>query len=378
MSVLEIDENIPQIKIEESSAGTSGNLKFENIIENSEAPEKINEKVYEDISEVTKHNKSIAKTWIPVAGAVLIVALGGYAVWSHQPSQMYSKISKIAAEAYQNGNYLVAEEQYSKLSEYGALDVEMYTNLADSYINTNQHDDAVSILKKALAEYPDDKALSSRLEEIYPSVQISPAIGTYNEPIVVELASSGVDIYYSIYGSCEAGDNIKYDSPFTLDENGEYTIDAYCKTTEGYSGPTNSVTYVIDIEEETETVSEDAESDIEETQNDSGEFDVAAEYAQYPNTMIEIQSAERQDMGEYSVFEAKVYHGHTSDKPEGDARTETVKISNSAWLNYVDYNYGKIPVRDAYKFLPYIGMLNATTDENGVITQFDFILGSQK
>ena len=98
---------------------------------------------------------------------------------------------------------------------------------------------------------------------------------------------------------------------------------------------------------------------------------------QHPKAMVVIQTADRQKTGDYSTFAAKAYYSHSSDTPEGDSTDVIVKISNRAWMHYIDKKLPDALVTDAYHFLPHIGILNPTFDDDGVITKFDFILGSQ-
>ena len=105
--------------------------------------------------------------------------------------------------------------------------------------------------------------------------------------------------------------------------------------------------------------------------------DLATLFQQHPKAMVVIQTADRQKTGDYSTFAAKAYYSHSSDTPEGDSTDVTVKISNRAWMHYIDKKLPDALVTDAYHFLPHIGILNPTFDDDGVITKFDFILGSQ-
>lgn len=105
--------------------------------------------------------------------------------------------------------------------------------------------------------------------------------------------------------------------------------------------------------------------------------DLVSLFQQYPKAMVVIQTADRQKTGDYSTFAAKAYYSHSSDTPEGDSTDVTVKISNRAWMHYIDKKLPDALVTDAYHFLPHIGILNPTFDDDGVITKFDFILGSQ-
>ena len=105
--------------------------------------------------------------------------------------------------------------------------------------------------------------------------------------------------------------------------------------------------------------------------------DLVTLFQQHPKAMVVIQTADRQKTGDYSTFAAKAYDSHTSDTPEGDSYDVTVKISNRAWMHYIDKKLPDALVTDAYHFLPHIGILNPTFDDDGVITKFDFILGSQ-
>ena len=105
--------------------------------------------------------------------------------------------------------------------------------------------------------------------------------------------------------------------------------------------------------------------------------DLVTLFQQHPKAMAVIQTADRQKTGDYSTFAAKAYYSHSSDTPEGDSVDVTVKISNRAWMHYIDKKLPDALVTDAYHFLPHIGILNPTFDDDGVITKFDFILGSQ-
>ena len=105
--------------------------------------------------------------------------------------------------------------------------------------------------------------------------------------------------------------------------------------------------------------------------------DLVTLFQQHPKAMVVIQTADRQKTGDYSTFAAKAYYSHSSDTPEGDSTDVTVKISNRAWMHYIDKKLPDALVTDAYHFLPHIGILNPTFDDDGVITKFDFILGSQ-
>ena len=318
---------------------------------------------------------------VPVlAASVLIVAAvlaAGYTAWNNTPARQTEMLRSAGDTAYAAKDYSAAEESYTKLLSYGTQSPDIYLHLADIYYNESDHEKAINVIKEALAAYPEDSDLAAAMDRLCPVVVITPNGGTYGEAVSVNLSvNGGNDIYYILTADGAAGTEIKYEAPITLDTNGTYKIDAYGVAGDGYKGDAVSATYTINIEPE--TVPETEAPQETETQNDSGEFSFAAEYAEYPDTLVEIQTSDRQDMGDYSVFPAKVYHSHNGDKPEGDPKEVSIKISNSAWLHYIDYDYGSIPVKDAYAFLNYIGLINATTDENGIVTKFDFILGSQK
>ena len=315
-----------------------------------------------------------------LAASVLIVVAvlaAGYTVWNNTPARQTEMLRSAGDTAYAAKDYSAAEESYTKLLSYGTQSPDIYLHLADIYYNESDHEKAINVIKEALAAYPEDSDLAAAMDRLCPVVVITPNGGTYGEAVSVNLSvNGGNDIYYILTADGAAGTEIKYEAPITLDTNGTYKIDAYGVAGDGYKGDAVSATYTINIEPE--TVPETEAPQETETQNDSGEFSFAAEYAEYPDTLVEIQTSDRQDMGDYSVFPAKVYHSHNGDKPEGDPKEVSIKISNSAWLHYIDYDYGSIPVKDAYAFLNYIGLINATTDENGIVTKFDFILGSQK
>ena len=318
---------------------------------------------------------------VPVlVASVLIVAAvsaAGYTAWNNTPARQTEMLRSAGDTAYAAKDYSAAEESYTKLLSYGTQSPDIYLHLADIYYNESDHEKAINVIKEALEAYPEDSDLTAAMDRLCPVVVITPDGGTYGEAVSVNLSvNGGNDIYYILSADGVAGSEIKYEAPITLDTNGTYQIDAYGVAGDGYKGDAVSATYTINIEPE--TVPETEAPPETEAQNDSGEFSFAAEYAEYPDTLVEIQTSDRQDMGDYSVFPAKVYHSHNGDKPEGDPKEVTIKISNNAWLHYIDYDYGSIPVKDAYAFLNYIGLINATTDENGIVTKFDFILGSQK
>ena len=107
-------------------------------------------------------------------------------------------------------------------------------------------------------------------------------------------------------------------------------------------------------------------------------FDFKSEIARYPDTMAVIESKTRKMDGDVATFKARIYHKHDKDKPVGDYFEATIRIHDHAWLHYKDQSLPDIWAKDAYNFLPTINIMNPTMNEDGVITKFDFILGSQK
>nr|MCR5008718.1 hypothetical protein [Oribacterium sp.] len=309
--------------------------------------------------------------------AIAVVSLLGYYSWNNKPENRAVRILKDAESAYSSGDFEKAEGLYSQYMELGDAETETLIHMADTYVNRNRHDEAVDIIKGALDAHPESEALQKAYNDLDPVISFSEAGGTFDSPISVGLSASGnCDIYYTLKTADGTEDLSKYYLPIILEENGTYEVEAYGQTADGYKGSSVTETYVIDIVPEEEETEESVEETVEET--DNGEFSFAKEYESYPDTLVEIQTKDRKDMGDYSVFEAQVYHEHDKDVPVGESRTETIKISNKAWLHYKDFNPNEVRAIDAYVFLKYIGILNARTDEDGIVTDFDFYLGKQR
>ncbi|MBP3803391.1 MAG: zinc-ribbon domain-containing protein [Oribacterium sp.] len=314
---------------------------------------------------------------VGAAAAVVVLSLISLFAWNNKPENRAARILKDAESAYSSGDFEVAEGLYSQYMELGDAETETLLHMADTYVNRNRHDEAVDMIKAALDAHPESEALQKAYNDLNPVISFSEAGGTFDSPISIGLSSSGnCDIYYTLKTADGAEELSKYYLPIILEENGTYEVEAYGQTADGYKGSSVIETYVIDIAPEEEETEESVEETVEET--DNGEFSFAKEYESYPDTLVEIQTKDRKDMGDYSVFEAQVYHDHEKDVPVGESRTETIKISNKAWLHYKDYNPNEVRAIDAYVFLKYIGILNARTDENGIVTDFDFYLGRQR
>ena len=314
---------------------------------------------------------------VGAAAAVVVLSLISLFAWNNKPENRAARILKDAESAYSSGDFEVAEGLYSQYMELGDAETETLLHMADTYVNRNRHDEAVDMIKAALDAHPESEALQKAYNDLNPVISFSEAGGTFDSPISIGLSSSGnCDIYYTLKTADGAEELSKYYLPIILEENGTYEVEAYGQTADGYKGSSVTETYVIDIAPEEEETEESVEETVEET--DNGEFSFAKEYESYPDTLVEIQTKDRKDMGDYSVFEAQVYHDHEKDVPVGESRTETIKISNKAWLHYKDYNPNEVRAIDAYVFLKYIGILNARTDENGIVTDFDFYLGRQR
>ncbi|WP_031555240.1 zinc-ribbon domain-containing protein [Oribacterium sp. FC2011] len=324
---------------------------------------------------------SKAKLAAGAAAAIVVLSLIGYNAWNNKPENRAVKILKDAESAYSSGDFEKAEGLYSQYMELGDAETETLIHMADTYVNRNRHDEAVDMIKAALDAHPESEALQKAYNDLEPVISFSQAGGTYDSPISVSLSASGTcDIYYTLKTDDGAEDESKYYLPIILEENGTYEVEAYGQTADGYKGASVTETFVVEIAPEEEETEESVEETVEETaeETENAEFSFAKEYESYPDTLVEILPANRRDMGDYSVFEAQVYHDHNKDVPVGESRTETIKISNKAWLHYKDFNPNEIRVIDAYVFLKYIGILNARTDENGIVTDFDFYLGRQR
>ena len=345
-------------------------------------PEKKTEKPGKVVSESKKavtgpKISSKAGLTVGAAAAVVVLSLISYNAWNNKPENRAARILKDAESAYSSGDFEKAEGLYSQYMEFGDAETETLLHMADTYVNRNRHDEAVDMIKAALDAHPESEALQKAYNDLNPVISFSEAGGTFDSPISIGLSSSGnCDIYYTLKTADGAEELSKYYLPIILEENGTYEVEAYGQTADGYKGSSVTETYVIDIAPEEEETEESVEETVEET--DNGEFSFAKEYESYPDTLVEIQTKDRKDMGDYSVFEAQVYHDHEKDVPVGESRTETIKISNKAWLHYKDYNPNEVRAIDAYVFLKYIGILNARTDENGIVTDFDFYLGRQR
>lgn len=119
-----------------------------------------------------------------------------------------------------------------------------YATLIQIYDSKEDYD---SILK--LKEGVEDKQILKLFENYQvDSPKFSMAGGEYQEYISVELSSAaGHDIYYTVNGKDPIERGELYEEPISLDEMGEYTIQAVCKNELGLYSNVITLTYTIDI-----------------------------------------------------------------------------------------------------------------------------------
>lgn len=119
-----------------------------------------------------------------------------------------------------------------------------YETMIQIYDSKGDYD---SIL--ALKEGIEDKQILKLFADYQVATpRFSMAGGEYQEYITVELSSAaGHDIYYTINGDEPIENGELYKKPISLDEMGEYTIQAVCKNKKGLYSNVITLTYTIDI-----------------------------------------------------------------------------------------------------------------------------------
>ncbi len=119
-----------------------------------------------------------------------------------------------------------------------------YETLIQIYDREEDYD---SIL--ALKEGIEDKQILKLFEAYQVATpRFSMAGGEYQEYITVELSSAaGHHIYYTVNGKDPIENGSLYSEPISLDEMGEYTIQAVCKNEKGLYSNVITLTYTIDI-----------------------------------------------------------------------------------------------------------------------------------
>ncbi len=107
-------------------------------------------------------------------------------------------------------------------------------------------------------------------------------------------------------------------------------------------------------------------------------FDAAAEFANYPNSIVQAHISTKVDKGDYYEVSASVYHQKTDNKPTGESYDITLKVLKHAKVHYLDNNLPDIIASDAFSFLKEIGMQKIQQDNDGYVTEFSFALGEKR
>ncbi len=108
------------------------------------------------------------------------------------------------------------------------------------------------------------------------------------------------------------------------------------------------------------------------------DFDAASEFANYPNSIVEVHTGTKVDKGDYYEVSASVYHQKSDNKPTGESYDIILKVLKHAKVHYLDNNLPDIIASDAFSFLKEIGMQKIQQDNDGYVTEFSFALGEKR
>lgn len=196
----------------------------------------------------TKQNNSfdyqVSQAEVAVAEKDMETAISYYEkALSLEPQNV--EILQVLAEIYMDrqdyDSALVLSQEIIKLD---SKNKKAYETLIWIYDSRADYD---SILE--LKEGVEDKQLLKLFTDYQVATpRFSMAGGEYQEYITVELSSAaGHDIYYTVNGGEPIANGSLYQEPISLDEMGEYTIQAVCKNGKGLYSNIITLTYTIDI-----------------------------------------------------------------------------------------------------------------------------------
>ncbi|SDZ96441.1 glucan-binding repeat-containing protein [Oribacterium sp. KHPX15] len=184
---------------------------------------------------------------ICVLTGLLLAALVGMLIFFNLPAQRIRRMLKTANKHLAEENYDEAILTLQKMLEIDPKNENLYIMLADTYEKNGDIEKEVEFLQEAVTLMPEKQKISEALLDVYPEVTLSKNSGTYTDPVTLSMSSSeGSEIFYKLSGS---NNESKYSSPVSLDKNGEYTIEYYAVSKNGYEGDHKTATYVINLDE---------------------------------------------------------------------------------------------------------------------------------
>ncbi len=205
---------------------------------------------------------------ISIVTAILLAVLVGMIVFFNLPAQRIRRMLKTANKFIAEENYDEAILTLQRMLEIDPKNENLYLRLADVYEKNGDIDKEIKLLQEAAEVLPEAVNLSDALEQAYTKVTISERQGTYKDPVSLALdAPEDRKIYYMV--TCTGEDNVnsaddsatgnkenEYIEPITLDRNGEYSIEYYAVSKNGYEGEHKTATYVIELDESKYNVNE--------------------------------------------------------------------------------------------------------------------------
>ncbi|SDZ96217.1 glucan-binding repeat-containing protein [Oribacterium sp. KHPX15] len=184
---------------------------------------------------------------ICVLTGLLLVALVGMLIFFNLPAQRIRRMLKTANKHIAEENYDEAILTLQKMIEIDPKNENLYIMLADTYEKNGDIDKEVEFLQEAVTLMPEKQKISEVLLDVYPEVTLSKNSGTYTDPVTLSMSSSGEsEIFYKLSGS---NNESKYSSPIEFGKNGEYTIEYYALSENGYEGEHKTATYTIKLDE---------------------------------------------------------------------------------------------------------------------------------
>ncbi|SDZ96186.1 Tetratricopeptide repeat-containing protein [Oribacterium sp. KHPX15] len=198
---------------------------------------------------------------ISVLTGILLAALVGMLVYFNLPAQRIRRMLKTANKFLAEENYEEAILTLQKMIEIDPKNENLYVMLAGTYEKTGDTDKEIRLLQGALDVLPEAEDLSEALEQAYTNVTLSEREGTYKDPVSLVLdapkdskiyyrvTDAGVDDTYSADDPKTGSKEKEYSEPISLEENGNYSIEYYAVSKNGYEGEHKTATYVIELDE---------------------------------------------------------------------------------------------------------------------------------
>ena len=192
--------------------------------------------------------------------AAVVLAAGlvlGIAVFVGYESTRYTRTVQAAEQEWQLGDTEEAIPIYEKAIRMKPKRAEAYLSLAEIYERNNRHANAVTLLKTAAETMSgktskDAALIQEALERYNPTVTVSLASGSYEDPVELALTSKGVLIRYTLTEAPDGEETEErdYEKSLRFRRNGTYRLRCYAVNQRGEAGEPVELSYVIQLDPE--------------------------------------------------------------------------------------------------------------------------------